>query len=117
VLLEQLAGGHDLAGLAVAALGHVELLPRLLQRMHRVRIEAFDGGDLLAADARDRGQAGARRGAVDVHGAGAALAHAAAVLGADQAERVAQGPQQRRVGFDVDRLLFPVDVQGVFTHG
>src|SRR5687767_11488814 len=33
VLFQQRRGGHDLAGLAVAALGHVDLDPRLLHRM------------------------------------------------------------------------------------
>jgi hypothetical protein len=51
-----------------------------------------------------------------VHGAGAAGPDAAAVLGADQAHGVAQGPQQRGVRFDIDSLGFAVDVQGVFTH-
>jgi limonene-1,2-epoxide hydrolase len=51
-----------------------------------------------------------------VDGAGAALAGAAAVLGPDQAERIAQRPQQRGVGFDIDLLSLAVDVQRVFTH-
>ena len=36
--------------------------------------------------------------AVDVHGAGAAQRHAAAVLGAGEVQVVAQDPEQRRVG-------------------
>ena len=39
--------------------------------------------------------------AVDVHGAGAAEAHAAAELGALQIQLVAQHPQERRVAVDV----------------
>ena len=56
----------------------------------------------LPADVADRHRAGARRDAIDVHGAGAALRDAAAVFGAGQAERVAQHPQQRRIGIDID---------------
>ena len=53
--------------------------------------------------------------AVDVHGAGAALGDAAAELGAGQAERVAQHPQQRRVGLDIDLVGSSVD--GKRHHG
>ena len=45
---------HDLAGLAVAALRHVELLPGPLQRMRAVGRQALDGRD-LEADAADTG--------------------------------------------------------------
>src|SRR5207245_9774356 len=41
--------------------------------------------------------------------AGAAMRDTAAELGAGEAERVAQHPQERRVGRDVDCLTFAVD--------
>ena len=52
------------------------------------------------------GDAGADRRAVDQHRAGAAAALAAAVLGAGQAEVVAEHAQQvpLAIGFDLDRL-------------
>ena len=53
--------------------------------------------------------AGAHRDAVDVHGAGAALRDAAAVLGAGQADLFPDHPQQRGVGIDVDVVRFSVD--------
>src|SRR5262249_14867949 len=47
-LREQRRRRHDLPRLAVAALRHVDLGPRLLHRMRRVRREALDGDDLVA---------------------------------------------------------------------
>src|SRR5882672_749855 len=47
VLLEQPRGAHDLPGLAVAALRHLFLDPRLLQRVLRFQGQAFDGGNGL----------------------------------------------------------------------
>src|SRR5580693_10591089 len=69
---EQGYGGHDLPGLAVAALGNVFFHPGLLDGMAAIGGEAFDGGDFFARDAGDRGDAGTRGFAVDVHGAGSA---------------------------------------------
>jgi hypothetical protein len=46
-----------------------------------------------------------------MHRAGAALRDAAAVLGAGQPELLAQHPQQRGVGFGIDRRRLAVDVQ------
>ena len=53
--------------------------------------------------------------AVEVHGAGAALRDAAAVLGARQADLLANDPQQRRVGFHLHVTDPAVDVQ--LCHG
>jgi hypothetical protein len=51
-LLEERRGGHDLAGLAVAALGHVDRRPGLLHRMGARRREAFYGDDLIVRQPR-----------------------------------------------------------------
>jgi hypothetical protein len=50
-------------------------------------------------------------------GAGAALGDAAAVFGAGQSDRVAQHPQQRRVGIDIHlmRLTIHVEISHVQT--
>src|SRR5205823_12863261 len=105
-------GGHDLPALAVAALGHVLGHPRGL---HRVWLgggaEALDGGDRLALDRADGQHAGANRLAVEVNGAGAALGHAAAELGAGHAEHVAQHPEQRHLGWSVDLVIDAVDYE------
>src|SRR6266545_512781 len=60
ILLEQRSGRHDLPGLAVAALRHVERRPGLLHRMGTRRGKSFDGDDPVARlDFADRNGAGA----------------------------------------------------------
>ena len=49
---------------------------------------------------------------VEKHGAGAADFDAAAELGPGQAEVVAQDPEQRCIGIDVDLMDNAIDVQG-----
>src|SRR2546423_12846802 len=88
ILREQRRGGHDLPRLTVAALRHVFFDPGALHRVGAVLGQAFDRGHALAGDGRHRQDAGARRDAVQVDGAGAALGDAAAELGAGEAERV-----------------------------
>src|SRR3989449_8584492 len=95
---EQRRGGHDLPRLAVAALRHVFLDPRALHGVRAVLGEAFDRGHPFAGDGGHGQSAGARRDAVQVDGAGAALGDAAAELGAGEPERVAQHPEERRGG-------------------
>ena len=108
--LEQRGGRHDLPGLAVAALRHAHVHPGGLQRpADPVGADGLDGGDLAAAHRRDRRLAGAHRLPVHVHGTGAAQRHAAAVLGAGEAQLVAQGPQQRGVVGEVDVVPAAVD--------
>jgi hypothetical protein len=60
--------------------------------------EALEGGDPLARHGADRQLAGPRRDAVHMHRAGAALAEAAAVMRAGQAEVVPQRIKQRHLG-------------------
>ena len=96
LLGQERGGGHDLAGLAVAALGDADLDPGELDgvrlsgvpRPSMVVISLADGG----GDGRD---AGADRFAVEVDGAGAALGDAAAVFCAGMGEVFADYPQQR----------------------
>src|SRR5437879_791954 len=109
VLGEQRYRGHDLAGLAVAALRHVLGDPGPLHGVAPARRQPFDRGHALPGRRRDRHHAGAHRGAVEMHGAGAALGDAASELRAGEAEVVAQHPQERRVGRDVHGLAFAVD--------
>ncbi len=103
---------HDLAGLAVAALRDVLLDPRRLERVEAVRGQAFDGRDLRARDLADRRHAGSHRLAIEVHGARAAEGHAAAEFGAGEIELVAEHPEERRVGRDVDLVAGAVDAEG-----
>src|SRR2546427_473197 len=78
--------------------------------------EALDRGHPFAGDGGHGQYAGARRDAVQVDGAGAALGDAAAELGAGEPERVAQHPEERRVGGDVDRFALAVDGEADRGH-
>src|SRR6266850_4732458 len=78
LLLQQRRRGHDLPGLAIAALRDVERRPRLLHGMRARGRQALDRHDLVGRlHAPDRHDARAHQLAVDVHGAGAALGDAA----------------------------------------
>src|SRR5471032_127524 len=109
LLAQKRRGIHDLARLAIAALRHVHIDPGLLQGMEfSILRQAFDGGDFLVADLRNRRLARPHRRAVDMYGAGAAGADAAAIFCAHQPEMIAQHPQQGCSGIDIvadDALL------------
>ena len=102
LLGEQRRDRHDHSGLAVAALRHLLIEPRLLHGVeHAVRGEAFDRRDRGALDRR-HGHAARPLGlAVDVHGARPAIADAAPEFRAGQPQRFADRPEQRRVRIDV----------------
>src|SRR5262249_24291850 len=53
-----------------------------------------------------------RRGAVDMHGAGAAQRHAAAEFRPGHAEHVAEHPEQRRIAVHVDAARTSIDGDG-----
>src|SRR5258706_11160777 len=109
---EQRRCGHDLAGLAVAALRHLQRDPGLLDLPAGRRLaHGLDGDDLLPRDRSYGGDAGAGPCAVDVHGAGAAKRGAAAEFRAGHPETVAQHPEQGRVVVDIDAASFAVDCQ------
>src|SRR5262245_18845056 len=101
---EHRRGGHDLAGLAVAALRHVLFDPGALDRVQAGRPEPFDSGNATPRRAGDRQRAGTHRLAVDVHRARAAQSRAAAELGAGEPRVLAQVPQQRhlRIAIELD---------------
>ena len=104
--------GHDHAAGAVAALHGAGVEEGLLERVQlAVLLEALDGGDLAGGDRAELGDARARRRAVDQHRAGAATALAAAVLGAGQAEVVAEHAEQRPIAIGVDADRLAVDPQ------
>ena len=67
-----------------------------------VRCETFERGDAGISGCGERSQTGARRFAVEVHGAGAALTDAAAILGGMEVEQVTDDPEERGVGRRVD---------------
>src|SRR5919205_3712369 len=63
-LLQERRRLHDLAGLAIAALRHIQVAPRLLHRMIAVGRQAFDGRHGFAGDLLEGRRARARRIAV-----------------------------------------------------
>ena len=117
LLLEQRGGGHDLAGLAVAALGDVKVDPSLLQRMQAIALgQAFDGHNLLPVGCRHRVGARPHRLAVQVDRARATLPLAAAILRTGELQVFAQNPQQRRIGMGTDIVPDPVHTQRGFDR-
>jgi hypothetical protein len=93
-LFQQVDGSHDLPALAVAALGHVFLDPRLLDWMQLSagRGQAFYGGNPPPGHRGHFGGTGLSCAAIDVNGTGAATADAAAEFGALELEVVAKNP-------------------------
>jgi hypothetical protein len=114
---QQGGGGHDLAGLAIAALDHLAVQPGLLDGLAAGRLaDGLDGGHGGLTDAVDGGDAGARRLTVDMHRAGPAERHAAAEFRTRHAEHIAQHPEQRRIAVDIDGMNAPDDLYGI-RHG
>src|SRR2546425_803756 len=104
--------GRDLLGLAVAARRHLVLDPGLMHGVKpAARREALQGLDAFARRRGNGKGARAHRLAVHMHRARPALRDAAAELGALHVELVAQHPEQRHVGLDVDLARTPVDGQ------
>src|SRR5262245_35322676 len=110
--VEQGGGGHDLTALAIAALRHADLDPRLLDRMRAVLRQPFDGRDLIADRGRRLQLARLHGQPVDMDGAGAAARNAAPVFRSGEPDGIAQHPKQRGLRLDIHRLGLAVDVQG-----
>jgi hypothetical protein len=83
---------HDLARLAVTALGDVEVAPRGLHRASDGARDSLDGDHVMTRKPGRRCHARSCGAAVDMDGAGAALGDTASVLGAGQAKLVTQHP-------------------------
>src|SRR5882672_5316736 len=94
-LRQQHGCAHDLPGLAVPALRHVQLDPRLLQRMRQIAGQPLDGYYVLPFRARHRRHARADRLSLQMHCARSAERHPAAKFRAGQSQRVSQHPQER----------------------
>src|SRR5262245_13964412 len=119
VLAEQGGRGHQHPGDAETALGHAVTDERVLQRMERaVSTQPLDGPDRTTASLHGQHETARDRLAVEMDGAGAAIAGAAAFLGADQPQVFAQRVQQRVVRPDEHLDGFVVDgaAQNLFHH-
>ena len=102
-------GIHLPAGLAVTALRHVFLDPGELHRMSLS--QPFDGRDFSPFRLLGRYLAGGHGLAVDLHGAGAALADAAAEFRAGKPYMFPNGPQQRDILLNFHLVIFVIDVE------
>src|SRR5688572_13923448 len=106
---QQISRPHDLSRLAVAALGHLLGHPRLLDPVASVGGETLDGDDGLPLYRRNRELAGLLCHPDDVHGAVAALPHAAAEPGTCRLDGLARNRHEWRGGGDVDRAALAVE--------
>src|SRR5258708_672960 len=109
---EQCRRGHDLAGLAITALRHLQVDPRLLDLLPcRRGAYRLDRGDALAGRRGDRRDARAHWLAVEVDRARAAQRRSTTELGAGEADHVPDRPQERRVGIDIDLVFLSIHVE------
>src|SRR5581483_1876220 len=116
--VQQRHGLHDLAGLAVTALGHVVVDQGLLDGVQLVTLgQALDRRDVLTLNGANRRDAHPVGDTVDVAGAGAAEAHAAAVLEAVDFHPVPQDPEELLVLVDVDGDRVAIECEGDVGHG
>src|ERR1043166_3083515 len=110
--LEQCRGGHDLAGLAIAALRHVDREPRLLHRMRTVGRKPFDRDDLVGRlYVTEADRAGALHLAVDMDRACAALGDAAAEFRAGETDLLPDHPQERHIRLRLHVAYLAIDVE------
>lgn len=107
-LFEERGCGHQLAGLAIAALRDVEFDPGFLERMGAVRRKTFDGGNALSFAARNCRDAGSNGLAVHMHRARPALSDSATEFGAGQSQNIAQHPEKRHLGRDIDCVFLSI---------
>src|SRR5579859_2088418 len=115
-LREQTRGLHYLAALAVAALRDSQALPSCLHLpAYRRAADGFNGGDRLAGCGRDRGDARARRDAIQMHSARSAKRHPTSEFRAGETQLIAKRPQEGRIRRHVHRHRLAVDIQG--WHG
>src|SRR4029453_1182584 len=117
--VQQVVDGHDHAGDAEAAL-HRPLLDKGPLDVGQLALwaEPLDGADVAAGGVGGRHTAGRHQHPVQQHRAGAALALLAGVLGAGQAEPLAQHVQQALADPGVgDGAVGAVDRQGVALGG
>jgi hypothetical protein len=102
VVAQQTDRCHDLPGLAIAALWHIEFRPGRLDSLGNFSGNTFDGQDVAAYDIRNAGLTGARRLPIDMDRACATQRLATSVLRADESQVVSKYPKQRLLGINVN---------------
>jgi hypothetical protein len=113
---EKSGGGHDLSRLAIATLWNFFGDPSLLQNMWAIRSQAFNGSDIFAGNLRDGRGAGANGSAFDVNRASAAESGTASELGSGKLQRIAEHPEQRGFGREVQFFIVAVNAECDVGH-
>jgi len=108
---KQRGSRHDLTRLAVSTLRHVFGDPCLLYRMRTILRKALDSSDLLARYRFERCLARPDSLSVNVHRAGTAQAHPAAVFGTCQCQNIPQNPEKRRIWIAFEDEMYTVNSQ------
>ena len=117
ILVEKRFGGQNHAAQAKSALRGILVDKGLLNGVRFFdRAQAFESRNFHALHGLDRSDAGADRLALYNHGAGSALAEAAAEFRAAQLQIVAQGVQKRRCGIKIQGVSLAVDLQRNRAH-
>src|SRR5688572_28837442 len=113
VRVEERARREEKTGRAITALCRAELGECVLERVERsAPRHSLDGLDAPVRVGDGQRETGQDRGAVDEHGARAALAQLAAVLGAREVELFAEDLEQRFLWCKGDLHALPVDGEG-----
>jgi hypothetical protein len=73
--------------------------------------DAFDGGDLIPEVHDGEGETGVDTAAVDVDGAGSALAVVAALLGTGEIEVLTKAVEESGAGIDLETMVLTVDAE------
>jgi hypothetical protein len=115
IALEELRRGHDHARRAEPALQPVLLPEGVLDRVQLAVLgHAFDRGDLRAVGLDGQHGAGLHRLAIQMDGAGAALARVAAHVRAREPGQLADEVHEEEPGLDVMRVSDAIDGHGRF---
>ncbi len=111
LILQESGGTHHLAALTIAALRYADLHPGFLNMFpNRVRLDTFDGRNLLSYGPTDRRDARADGLSIKVHRTSATKAHAASKLRSREAEHVSDRPQQRHVVRSIELVCFSIQI-------
>src|SRR5215472_11981413 len=109
-LLQKSRTRHNHAGSAVATLHGIGLDKSFLHRMQApVLRQAFNRRNGFSGHVDGASNTRADGRSIDQHGAGAALSFAASVFAAGEPQIVAQNPQQRAGGMNLEAVMFLID--------
>ncbi len=114
--MQQTARGHDHARLAKATLRHLFCEPGALTGMGHVPRQAFDRDEAATFSLMRRDLTRSNRFAIFKNGARPANADTAAKLRAGESKRIADYPDERRIGIHVEDVARAIHRDGDFAH-